>query len=109
MLSSLSRGNDSIDVTKRALQQEIEEKTRAIRETSTAIKHVQEDLLKSRQLAGVGEVAGRAAQSALNPLTALESRVQNALLSARAHAKDTGPREMGEIFQFWEAAFHSGG
>src|SRR4029078_5631607 len=72
------------------------------------IKEVQEQLLKSTQLAAVGEVAGRTAHEVLNPLTAITSRLERARNDVEKNHSAL-PQQFSEILDAWDKEYREGG
>lgn len=108
MMEALKAGRDAIEQYNRELEGKVAERTKELHEKNAAIKEVQEQLLKSTQLAAVGEVAGRTAHEVLNPLTAIIGRLektQNEVGGSRVSLTS----QFAEILNAWEVEYKKGG
>lgn len=108
MLADLRASRDAIEKYNRELETKVAERTRELHEKNAAIKEVQEQLLKSTQLATVGEVAGRTAHEVLNPLTAIIGRVEKTKNEVK-ETKSALPEQLDEIINAWETEYKKGG
>lgn len=113
MASALRASREAIERYNRELEEKVALRTQQLHETNAAIKEVQEKLLRSTQLAAVGEVAGRTAHELLNPLTAIIGRLERSRLlftpQSGAAASSALPTQFAEILSAWESDFRAGG
>jgi signal transduction histidine kinase len=108
MVEALKASRDAIERYNRELEDKVALRTQQLHETNAEIKEVQEQLLKSTQLAAVGEVAGKTAHEVLNPLTALASRIERT--RSDVEKKNSAlPRQFSEILNAWEKEVREGG
>lgn len=114
MVEALRVSREAIERYNRELEDKVALRTKQLQETNAAIKDVQEKLLRTTQLATVGEVAGRTAHELLNPLTAILSRLERSRLvvepaGAAAAAASAPARQLTDILTAWETDFRKGG
>lgn len=107
MVDALRSSREAIEKYNRELEDKVAERTRQLHETNAQIKDVQEKLLKTTQLAAVGEVAGRTAHEVLNPLTAIISRIDRS--RGLVGGETVLPQQLNEILGAWETDFKKGG
>jgi len=107
MVDALRASREAIEKYNRELESKVEERTAQLHEINARIKEVQEKLLKTTQLAAVGEVAGRTAHEVLNPLTAILSRVDRS--RGVVKNEEALPGQFSEILGAWEGDFRKGG
>jgi signal transduction histidine kinase len=113
MMEALRSSREAIERYNRELEEKVALRTQQLQETNAAIKEVQEKLLRTTQLAAVGEVAGRTAHELLNPLTAIIGRLERSRLlfnpAMGGAAQTTLPSQLAEILTAWESDFRNGG
>ncbi len=114
MMVSLKASREEIERYNRELEDRVAQRTEQLHEANASIKTVQEKLLKTTQLAAVGEVAGRTAHELLNPLTAIISRLDRSrsviqTSGAGGAATLALPLQLSEILGAWETDYRSGG
>jgi len=107
MVDALRSSREAIEKYNRELETKVEERTAQLHDINARIKEVQEKLLKTTQLAAVGEMAGRTAHEVLNPLTAILSRVDRSRGVVRN--EEALPQQFSEILGAWEGDFRKGG
>jgi signal transduction histidine kinase len=112
MMVSLKASREEIERYNRELEDRVAQRTEQLQEANASIKAVQEKLLKTTQLAAVGEVAGRTAHELLNPLTAIMSRLERSrgvIQASGGAAAATLPLQLTEILSAWENDYRAGG
>ncbi len=112
MMVSLKASREEIERYNRELEDRVAQRTVQLQEANASIKAVQEKLLKTTQLAAVGEVAGRTAHELLNPLTAILSRLERSRGVIHPSGGTAGaalPLQLAEILGAWETDYRSGG
>ena len=111
MVIALKTSREAIEKYNRELEDKVTERTKQLTETNAMIKEVQEKLLKTTQLAAVGEVAGRTAHEVLNPLTAIISRLERSQTIMQTAQTDelAAPLQLNEILGAWESDYKKGG
>lgn len=107
MVEALRTSREAIEKYNRELEDKVAERTAQLHETNAQIKDVQEKLLKTTQLAAVGEVAGRTAHEVLNPLTAIISRLERS--RGVVGGESALPTQFTEIIGAWETDYNKGG
>lgn len=90
------------------LARSFNEMTAGLRASRAMAREAQEALLQSNRLAAVGEVAGQAAHEILNPLSAVQGRLE--IQQQRVASHTTALLEvLREIAEGWRAAYRDGG
>jgi len=109
MIIDLKASREAIESYNRELEKKVAERTQELHEKNVAIKDAQEKLIRTTQLAAVGEIAGRTAHEVLNPLTAILSRVETERPVADLSLPTSPLSQIDEILLAWEKDFKEGG
>lgn len=73
-----------------------------------SLRRTEAELLESRHLVALGEMAGRTAHEVLNPVTAARGRIHR-LLDGQALEFDHGLEVLATVLEAWVGAFEQGG
>ncbi len=79
-----------------------------LRAAVDSLRRAESDLLESRRLIALGEMAGRTAHEVLNPITAARGRIHR-LLDGQALDFDHALEVLATVLEAWMAAFENGG
>lgn len=109
MVNALRASREAIEKYNRELENKVAERTQELKEKNIAIKEIQETLLKTAQLATVGEVAGRTAHEVLNPLTGIMARLECSTRFLRSPEQSNLPHHLTDILKAWESEYEQGG
>lgn len=109
MVNALRASREAIEKYNRELENKVAERTQELKEKNIAIKEIQETLLKTAQLAAVGEVAGRTAHEVLNPLTGIMARLECSTRFLRSPEQSNLPHHLTDILKAWESEYQQGG
>lgn len=108
MIKDLRESRDQLETMNRELDQKVKDRTAQLEEQNRKVKEIQETLIRTTQLASVGEVAGRTAHEVLNPLTILLTRL--GLMQKRTGKTQTDSLGLlDEIRQAWNDDYKAGG
>lgn len=108
MIHDLRESRDQLETMNRELDLKVKERTAQLEEQNRKVKEMQETLIRTTQLASIGEVAGRTAHEVLNPLTILLTRL--GLMQKRAAKSQSDSLGLlHEIQTAWRDDYKNGG
>ncbi len=108
MMHSLKESRDKIEKHNRELEGKVQQRTLQLKEKNIALEEMQEKLIRSTQLAAVGEVAGRTAHEVVNPLTAALTRLEHVSHDQLSKVHRALPQQFTEILDAWEKDYKAG-
>jgi len=108
MAMDLQRQHKELKSSNEELERKVRERTALLEEEKRRASESQDSLLRTTQLASLGELAGSAAHEVLNPINNINLKIEK--LRTQDHADRLEDLTLSqEILASWDAAYRNGG